>query len=105
MTARPFPSPRAFARIQQTWLKDRITDFLTGLAAQGFKIQTMRAYAHQLRGFGESVESRGVREPKQLACQVESFVQPIRPPKKQRQWRSFLTRFANFAVPQAIAPV
>jgi integrase/recombinase XerD len=102
MTASPFPSPRTLARIQQTWLKDRITEYLIGLAAQGFKIQTMRAYAHQLRGFGEYVERRGVREPTQLACQIESFVHPITPLKKQKQWRLFLTRFAHFAVPRLL---
>jgi integrase/recombinase XerD len=105
VTARLFPSPRTLARIQQTWLKDRITEFLTGLAAQGFKLQTMRIYERWLRRFAEFVESRGVRESIQLIDQVESFAQPKCPPKVQRQSRSFLTRFAHFAVPQPIAPV
>jgi site-specific recombinase XerD len=90
------------ARIQQTWLKDRITEFLADLAPQGFKVQTMRIYDRQLRRFGEFIERQGVREPTRLLDQIESFVQPICPPKMQRQWRAFLTRFAQFAVPQSI---
>jgi hypothetical protein len=56
-------------------LKNSITEFLAGLTGQVFKIQTMRDYAHRLRGFGEFVERQCVREPAQLVGQVESFVQ------------------------------
>jgi site-specific recombinase XerD len=104
MRAPPFPKRWTVVRIP-TWLKDCFNDFLASLAPHGFKSETMRAYAHRLCYFGEFVERRGVRDPTQLAGQIESFVRPISPAKKQKQWRSFLTRFAHFAVPPPIAPV
>jgi site-specific recombinase XerD len=88
--------------LQQTWLRNRITEFLAGLAEQGFKIETMRAYARVLRCFGVFVERHGVREPAQLVYHVEPFVQPLSPVKKQKLWRYFLTQFAHFAVPRPV---
>jgi site-specific recombinase XerD len=103
--ARAYPNPRALERIRQLWLREQVSNFLRGLAAQGFKLQTMRAYAHQLGGFAEFVERRGIGEPAQLACQVQSFVRSISPPKKQKQWRSFLLRFAHAGVSQSVTPI
>jgi site-specific recombinase XerD len=93
------------AGIRQTWLKDSITEFLTGTAAQGYKRQSLQDYARRLRGFGEFAERHGINEPAQLADQIESFVRPIHQPRKRRAWRNFLRRFARFALPQLIASV
>ena len=91
--------PRTLARIKPGWLKNSIIEFLGGLASNGFKVQTMRDYANRLRCFAEFAEQKGIQDRTQLAGQVESFVGPIGPPKKQRQWKSFVTQFAHFASP------
>lgn len=104
MRARPFPDPRTVVGFRQTWLKDRVTEFLTGLAAQGYRRQPLQDFARRLRAFGEFAERHGVGEPAQLAGHIESFVRPIRRPRTRKAWHTFLHRFACFAVPRPPTP-
>ena len=98
MTAHPFPSPRALARIRQTWLKDRITELLVGLAEQEFKTGTMRAYAPASCGFGQIVDSRGRRGPPHLLAPSEALP-PTHPAAAFGSFRdSPLYRFSALAL-------
>ena len=104
MRARPFPDPRTVAGFRQPWLKDRVTEFQTGLAAQGYKRQSLQAFARRLRAFGKYVERHGVNEPAHLAGHIESFVRSIRQSRTRKAWHTFLHRFARFAAPQPLTP-
>lgn len=104
MRARPFPDPRTVAGIRHPWLRDRVTEFLTGLAAQGFLRPSLQDFARRLRAFGEFAERHGVTGPAQLADHVEPFVRPIDRPRKRRAWGSFLHRFVRFVVPEPTVP-
>lgn len=105
MRARPFPDPRTVAGFRQDWLKDRVTEFLTGLAPQGYKRGSLQEFARRLRAFGEYAERHGVNEPAQLTDHIESFVRPIRRPRTRKAWHTFLHRFARFVVSQPLAPI
>jgi site-specific recombinase XerD len=98
-------SPEACARIDRSWLRKPIEDFLSHLDAQRYSSGTMRIGSYQLLAFGEFVAQQGIRELVVLPEWVGPFVAQLACRDRHRRMvRLALLRFLRFLQQKQVIP-
>ena len=99
------PSPRASARIERSWLRQPIDDFLMHLAACRYSRGTMRDCSYQLLAFGEFLERQGISDLAVLPKWIDPYVaQSSCSDCHRRKLRLAMLRFIRFLQQKQVIP-
>src|SRR5207253_679945 len=89
----------ALERARLSWLREPIAGFLRDLEGQGFKRETLVAYANRLLRLGELAAQRGIEEVQRLPEMIEPVVASISGEEPHRErYRALLSRFLRHLV-------
>lgn len=98
-------SHKTLRRIRRCWLRGWIDEYLSELAALGYRRSSLKTLAHHLIWFANFVARRGSRNITHLPEWIEPFVAKVRLCSKPAVWRSTITRFIRYLTRKGVIPL
>jgi integrase/recombinase XerD len=91
--------PARRERVDRSWLKEPIREFINRRLAEGFKPSTLSFYLNCILRLGDFAAERGVQEPSRLNELIESAVNSaVQSERQRRKWRSVLYWFVPLGI-------
>lgn len=91
--------PACRERVDRSWLREPIREFMNGRLAEGFKPSTLSFYLNCILRLGEFAAERGVQEQSRLNELIESVVNgAVQSERQRRKWRSVLYWFVPLGI-------